>query len=1306
MLIAVVMVFGMIPVMSFAEEFDTENFVGLVLTVKDSSFTVEMYKGITSQKTLLTPVYTEGNSYYYEVQSGAHCYFVTSENSGYYDVRRNLYITAEDAQKKIEWDVTPAVRSTSGWDHTEIHSYADVVMENAFPSSPELWPDYAELLKVPALTNSRTDHQMTTQTEMMDYISSLDGAEDNMYVFTLGKSGSKDSTRFDIPVVFYSKTDLSGAQTWEEAAELLRANGKLTALYQAQVHGNEPAAGEAALAMLKAFDGSYGAGLLDNMNICVLPRLNVYGGYKASRYVYNNGKEIDPNRDFVRLRSEEIKLRTQLFLALEPEVYFDNHEYQVRVTNDPAAIHDVKLNAVFVTKSTDAFKSMSLTLANAAFDRAEENNLGYGWYDDSVNGYNASVGTTNVSMRGCLSFLTETNGIMGGNQQLERRMMSHISVVTGILDYVNANTAEVQKVVDDQRNDIVQRGRTYEESDIIVLKTGSTDRPDLYIEGKQVSSGGKVTEKTYTSKVFDVVQRSRIAPTAYVIPAGEEWAEAVVENLSLNGIACTKIPAGSVVRLQQYTGTTTEAALTEEKEVSFPQGAYVMTMAQENAHILAVRMEPDMSDGSSNLVTFAQEGVITADNDVFPIYRYIRDLNEDDFIDYDKAFAAPAGLTAESVTVVGGTGKITGLDANKTYEYRAADAEEYTAVAAGAAEIADLPVGEYLVRYTAVQDDRPSADAVVTVRYALNEYAVYLDSVNGSDDHNGYSEDFANKTFLKAQQQLDALMAHAPDGAAGIIRIIGTYEITTSNEAYSLQAYTYPLLITGGKLKYTNTSTAGRGRYLRMGGDTTFANITLETGSDKKDYFLCGEGYKLTVGENVISLPGDPTVSKPVCYFSIAGGVGEYNNNKYAETTDVTVRSGHWRYIYAGGYVSSVRKEANVAVSGCSVASVYMTHNGKHDGNVYCELENVTIRDDVICCGNFQKNNIAGDVTLVLKEGVSCASVYAGSYKGGDVKGTVTIVADGVDLTNTSLYGKARNDTGTIGGLALELRQGQLTDVTDSYFIRDGVSVKVSCEQEETFKLPCDIALELDGVDLNVDLNGHDITAVTVGSDKLCCKDSVTDDYTVDGETYGTVPADTAIAAPGYMPITEAGKTSFHKYEMELEYVNISPSRKGISYTTTFHGDEAVKAQVKEFGIAMRLYAAPNETTVWADPDGLTHVALAQSEWQTGNHEQAVKSVYIKNIVDWNATDAENLQRAAIPIYGRSYIKLQNGEMLFSEAVGFSMESTMEEADRQFAALAEKDQQALVNMYLNEENHSFMQTWEIPNIKSAAGEIA
>lgn len=1283
MLLTLCLLVGVLPPVQVRADFDADSFVGMVLTVEDSSYTVEMYKGITSQKTLMTPVHTEGNAYYYEVTSGAYCYFVKpTSGSARYSVRQNFYVTSAMASQKNVWDITPQERSSNGWDPKEVWSLSDEVMKNAFPSSPELWPDYAELFKVPALTIPRTDHQMTTQDEMMAYINALDGKTDNMYVFNLGKSGGKAGKQLDIPVVFFSTTDLSQATTWEEAAQLLHDNGKLTALYQAQIHGNEPAAGEAALAMLKAFDGSYGEELLGNMNICVLPRLNVYGAYNASRYIYVDGKDVDPNRDFVKMKSQEVMLRNQLFLALEPEVHFDNHEYALRVTNTNVAIHDVKLNSVYVTRSTEAFRNLTLTLAYEAFGRAEENGLGYGWYDDSTNGYNPSVGTTNNAMRGCLSFLTETNGIYGGNQQLERRMMSHISVVTGILDYVNENTAAVQKVVDDQRKDIVERGKTYEDSDTIVLKTGSTDRPDLYIAGKQVASSGKITDTVFTCKSFDVATRSRTAPTAYVIPAGEPWAEEVVENLRLNGVTCTKLPEGAVIQLQQYTGTTSEAALTEEKTVSFPKGAYVMTMAQTNAYILAVRMEPDMGDGSSNTVTFAQEGVIAAENGKFPIYRYIQNLNSDDFIDYTIAPAAPTGLTAQGATTIGGTGKITGLDANKTYEYRAADAEEYTPVAAGSTEIADLPLGEYLVRFAATQEEMPSTDAEINLGYALAEYAVYLDSTNGSDDHNGYTEAAANKTVAKAQTQLDALMAHAPAGATGEIRILGTYAITTSSESYTLPKHSYPLLITGGKLKYTNTSTAGRGRYLRMGGETTFADITIEIGSAHKDYFLCGEGYKLTIGEKVTSLPGDPTVTKPVCYFSVAGGTGQYSNNQYVDTTDVTIQSGHWRYVYAGGYVSSVRKEARVVMTGGSTASVYTTHNGHHNGNIYIELENVTIRDDVLYCGNYQKNNVAGNVTLVLGEGVAVSNVYAGSRSAGDVGGTVTIVADGVDLTNTTLYGKAKNTTGTIGGLELVLNQGQLADVAENFVTRDGVQISLGCDQTKAATL---------GYSCSLDLNGCDMAGLTVATGKtLTVRDSATDDFTVQDETgYGILSATgTVVAAAGYRVRTETAGNSYHRWEFGLDSVTLRTSTAGVYYAGQFGMNELYRDQVASYGVVLSLREAPE-----LGKEGCLHTTLTQ--WPEDGKGYGT---ILQGIMKEENSGQINARNAEMPVYGVAYIRYTDGTVEYSDTGSLTLKEMVEAADAMWQTLTQTQQAGLYELY--DRFASVMEGWNIPNIKN------
>lgn len=1277
MLFILCLLMGVIPPVQANADFDADSFAGMVLTVADSSYSVEMYKGITSNKTLMTPIYTEGNAYYYEVSSGAYCYFVKpASGTARYSVRKNFYVTADMAKTKTVWDITPTERTKEGWDPKEVWSYSDEIMENAFPSSPELWPDYADLLTVPALTNPRTPHQMTTQTEMMDYIAGLDKKNDSMYVYGLGKSGGTADKQLDIPVVFFTGTDLSEASTWEEAAKLLRENGKLTVLYQAQVHGNEPAAGEAALAMLKALKSSYGDNLLDNMNICVLPRLNVYGASEASRYVYVNGKDVDPNRDYVKLDSQEVLLRTQLFLELEPEVFFDNHEYQLRVTNTNVAMHDVKLNSVYTVKSTDAFRELSLTLAYEAFNRAEENGLGYGWYDDCTNGYNASVGTTNVAMRGCLSFLTETNGIYGGNQQLERRMMSHISVVTGILDYVNANTAAVQKVVDDQRRDIVERGKTYEDSDVIVLKSGSTDHPELYINGKQVSSSGKITDTTFTAKAFDVATRSRTAPTAYVIPAGAAWAEMVVENLTHNGVTCTRIPAGSVVQLQQYTGSDTEVALTDETFVSFPEGAYVMTMAQENSYILAVRMEPDMSDGSSNTVTFVQEGVISAENGKFPIYRYIRDLNSNAFVDYAVAAPAPTGLTAEGATIIGGTGKITGLDATKSYEYRAADAEKYTAVAAGATEIADLSVGNYMVRYAAVGTDLPSADAKITVGYALSKYVVYVDSESGSSTNDAYTPDTAASTYSIAKGQLDLIMEYAPAGTTGEIHLIGTYQMTKSSTGYlSLQKHDYPLLITGGMLIFKDS--ANSQKFLRMGGDTTFDNITLQVGSDSNAYYLCGEGHKLTIGKNVTTLAYNNS-----WYFNIMGGVGEYSNNYYAAQTDVTVMSGTWRYVFAGGYVSSVSKDAKLKASNCSVTRIGGSHNGKLEGNLYIELDNINVSDDAIYCGNQQKNNVAGNVTMVLGEGIGAKKVYAGSNSAGNVGGTVTIVANGIDLPKTAVYGKPNNTTGTVGGLKLVLKQGQLSNVASSFVTRDGVDIQLGSDQTEMATLNYSCNLDLNGCNGNIKVtDGKNVTVW----------DSATDDYKVqDAQGYGVLSATgTVVAKEGYNVRTEANGKSYHRWEFALSNITLRPNSAGVYYVGHFGLNELYQSDVESYGVVLSLNADPAL-------DKSDCLASTMTEWPSGGKGNGT---VLQNIMKAENSDSVNKRNANKSIYGVAYIKYKDGTVEYSNEARFTLKYMVEYADSVWEDLTQAQQDSLVRMYGR--FPAVMDSWNISNIRAS-----
>ena len=235
-----------------------------------------------------------------------------------------------------------------------------------------------------------------------------------------------------------------------------------------------------------------------------------------------------------------------------------------------------------------------------------------------------------------------------------------------------------------------------------------------------------------------------------------------------------------------------------------------------------------------------------------------------------------------------------------------------------------------------------------------------------------------------------------------------------------------------------------------------------------------------------------------------------------------------------------------------------------------------------------------------------------------------------------------------------------------------------------------------------LDLNGHNVASVTTGSYKLYVMDSATADFDVSDGNYGKIlVADKATnvkAMTGYLKA--ADELSFHKYEMMMDKLVVNTLERGITYMSSFKGDRFVQEQIKEFGIAMRAYNAPNETSIWADTDCKTHVALTKEQW-TNN---AIKSVYVTNIIDPTLDAATNQARAQVGIFGRAYILLEDGTMLFGKATDFSMQSAMEHVDYYFDSeyLDAADRQNLVNFYKDPAYMSFMETWDIPHIKADA----
>ena len=600
-------------------------FQGLVLKAAPD-VTVSLCSGFENGATIAPDKVVEEENricYYYTGLSGA--YRCTATGAGYYSLTKNIVITPE--QGELTLDVTPGKMANAGWEPQNVRVFADTLLDGALSDDPAQWPDYAEVFASPFFTEEHTDHQITTQAQMESYLAELDAADDRMHLYSAGTSSTYMQ---DIPIAVFTKADLSAAKNLEQAAQAM-GKDKPTVLIRAQMHGNEPAGGEAALAMIKWLTGSLGDELLDKINVCVIPRQNPDGAQSFVRTVKGG---IDPNRDCMQLQSQEITGYVEACRWLTPEIIVDDHEYNVKTEKETLPAGDILVQTGITVDNTEAFRECNLALAGEIFDAMGKNGLDHRYYSDCASSLSTSISGGYASKQGSLYILLESRGIGGGLSGYSRRIISHVISMEAILRYAAENARQLMATVADQRQTIIEKGSKYDPAEVVALKITSQKVPALERPVRTLNQKtGTVTEDVQVPVSYSEIERFRIAPTAYVIPAGEGFAENVLALMDKHGISYAFLPKGSTVQLQQYTESG-GIFLTDETAVTFPDGAYVFCRNQIGGLLLANLMEPDVDIEEKRSGTLVQQGMIRATDGKFPLYRYVRDLNADGFIDY------------------------------------------------------------------------------------------------------------------------------------------------------------------------------------------------------------------------------------------------------------------------------------------------------------------------------------------------------------------------------------------------------------------------------------------------------------------------------------------------------------------------------------------------------------------------------------------------------------------------------------------------------------------------------------------------
>ena len=228
--------------------------------------------------------------------------------------------------------------------------------------------------------------------------------------------------------------------------------------------------------------------------------------------------------------------------------------------------------------------------------------------------------------------------------------------------------------------------------------------------------------------------------------------------------------------------------------------------------------------------------------------------------------------------------------------------------------------------------------------------------------------------------------------------------------------------------------------------------------------------------------------------------------------------------------------------------------------------------------------------------------------------------------------------------------------------------------------------------DTVLDLNGYKVSGVTVTSGILSVKDSQTDDFTVKDGIYGKLTGiDGAVqAAEGYLQITEADGISFHRVDLDIYAMSLRASKVGVYYKSNFAGDEMVAQQVESFGIALSIVEAPNADNLE------TYCGYTMfSNFQAGEGANAGSSTLLKNIMKEGISDEENAARAAMPVYGRAYIKTADG-YFFGETVQRSLREQVELADAAFLSLTRSQKEEAAAML--ETYQTAVENWYVPNL--------
>ena len=282
-------------------------------------------------------------------------------------------------------------------------------------------------------------------------------------IYRLARGASMGETATDVTVV-----SLGNSQRGEpiEALAFTRPAATTAAaparrpsvVILAGQHGDEPAGTEALIVIAQELASGRLAGVLDHLDVVILPRANPDG---AAAFTRGTADGTDLNRDHVLLKTPEARAIARLLVDFAPIVVLDLHEYPVSPEFaakfggvqpfDALLQYATAPNiAPFVTKAAEEWFRQPLvaTLRSAG--------LSVDWYSTvsadpadrslAMGGVGAQIGRNASGLRNAVSLLVETRGGGMGRVDLKRRVQTQIVAVKSVLASATRHAEDLVKL--------------------------------------------------------------------------------------------------------------------------------------------------------------------------------------------------------------------------------------------------------------------------------------------------------------------------------------------------------------------------------------------------------------------------------------------------------------------------------------------------------------------------------------------------------------------------------------------------------------------------------------------------------------------------------------------------------------------------------------------------------------------------------------------------------------------------------------------------------------------------------------------